>query len=1152
MTHRRWATFALIGLALGGCREKAEIVLGVATDLRARGQLDEVRLSAKRDGVEVVSNRWELADARPGKFELPGSFALYSREGAEARVDVAIDGYKEGRLVATRPAKLSLVRGRTTFLRLTIVADCREPDGPACPDGEACVEGACRPQPIDGQALPTYRPELVDKLPCASGTRYIVTTTGDPLAVDEAGCAADEVCQEGLCIKRPADEPEPAPPGSWTAEATPPELAGSTLNGVWGTSDGNDVFAVGANGTVVHQTGGAGMPWTPEPLPPEDAGSTLYDVAGAGADEVFAGGADGGGRGGIWHRVPLGPWIRERLPDGIERVSSLWGWGGRWWALGRGAAGTTHLLRRDAGAAWITEVVLPPPPDGGPAAELRALGGTSASDLVVGGARGALFRRDLSGAFAPLAFPDGAVARELLSIFAVSTNELILAGRGGLVMRLASGALSVEDVGLTSDLHAAWGSAASDVYVVGDLGQILHRGRDGVWKREASGTRRGLFAVWGSGPRNVYAVGRGGLILHSTGDPNVACTTAAQCATTCANAVFTGAACNDTQCEPTTPAACPGGYQCADGARCRTDCAADSDCQDDHYCAADRTCQPRKAQGTTCNDAAGVDCLGGGCRVCGDGLYCTDGVCCDKSPAQCGGCQQCTAPTGTCGPVPAGQDRHNVCPASGDECQLTACNGAGGCGKPNGTACGTATCTAATLTTKSCVDGTCTTNAPAPCPGGSACNAAGNACNATCASDNDCTSDYFCDSTGACRLRVAQGGTCNPPVECKTAGCRICQGTLTCADGRCCNRACTGLCEACDVPSSPGTCTTLTSGQPRPGHGTCTNGGQVPCGGSCGGTVNACTYPTVSCRTAQCITTANNYTLQQPASCSGGSCPAVVQTSCAPYACVTGACLTRCTSNADCASPNYACDLTSNTCKLANGQTCSAGTQCASGNCIDNTCCSTPCTGQCESCANPTGTCNPAPAGQPVGGRTPCTGMGVAPCGGYCDGRSRGCIYPTGSCGAGAMCVGEDLQPASSCVMGSCVAPGVVDCKEFSCDPRAASCFTTCATEAQCAVGWVCLRGGCTNDPALAQPNGSGCNGNNWCASHYCVSGVCCNTACFPGNWCGSDGVSVEQFNLDSCLGPTRGKCTPYNIIRCRPGQVCVSDPRSPGQDTCK
>jgi len=1134
--------------ALAACKDKSELVIGVATDLRARGQLDQVKLSARRDGVEVIANEWTLADARPERFELPGSFAIYSRGGNEPRVDLSVDGYKEGRLITTRPAKLSLVRGRTLFVRLTLVADCRQPDGPACPDGQACIEGACRPQEIEPRGLPEYRVDLVDKLPCASGTQYIVTTTGDPLPVEGGGCASDEVCQEGICMKRPDDEPAapPADSGAWVAQSTPAEAAGAQLNAVWGTPTGSDVFAVGSRGTVLHQSGGSDAPWVPEALPAEDAGATLYAVAGAGAavggaapDEVYVAGADAGGHGGVWHRAPMGPWVRERLPSTIERVSALWGRGGFWWAIGRTVDGATQLLGRDATTGeWRTDALLPPPPAGAGPTELRALAGLSPSDLVVAGPRGAVFRRALAGgAFTPIALPDGAAARELLSTFPVSPAELWLAGRGGLLARLLNGALTVEDVSLTSDLHAVWGSADNDVYVVGDLGQILHRVRTGAWRREASGTRRGLFAVWGSGPHNVYAVGRGGLILHSTGDPGdldmamPECTTPSQCPTTCANGVFTGAACNATRCEPLAAATCAGGFACADATRCRTDCAVDADCQSDRYCAADRTCQPRKAQGALCNDAAGADCLGGTCRVCGDGLFCTDGVCCDKSPAQCGGCERCTAPTGTCGPVPAGEDPHNTCPASGDECQLTACNGTGACGKPNGTPCGTPMCAAATLTTKSCTGGVCTTNAPAPCPGGSSCNAMGTGCNATCASDSDCTSNYFCDSTGACRARVAQGGTCNPPVECRTSGCRICQGTLACADGRCCDRACTGTCEACDTAAAPGTCTTLTSGQPRPGHGACTNGGAVPCGGSCAGNPTQCTNPTVSCRTAQCVTTSNNYTLRQPASCSGGSCPAQVTTSCFPYACnvATSACNAQCNADSDCAVDgpprSYVCDTVAHQCKKANGQQCGAPGECASGNCIDGVCCNVACNGVCQACdvGGSVGTCTTLTGGQPRAGHGSCGGTGQ--CAGSCGGNPVACSYPTTTTCAAATCSSPTTaRLAAQCTTsGTCPAQATQNCFPFACSGGA--CKTSCTSNADCATGYACDTTTTVNRQCKLA-NGQSCGTNGAvCASGICADGVCCNATC--GGVCQACnlGGSVGTCTTATSGGPLHGAC---------------------------
>jgi hypothetical protein len=52
-------------------------------------------------------------------------------------------------------------------------------------------------------------------------------------------------------------------------------------------------------------------------------------------------------------------------------------------------------------------------------------------------------------------------------------------------------------------------------------------------------------------------------------------------------------------------------------------------------------------------------------------------------------------------------------------------------------------------------------------------------------------------------------------------------------------------------------------------------------------------------------------------------------------ACVAGAC--GCTSDTDCDGV-HSCDLSAHGCKLANGQTCTAGSDCASGNCTGTQC----------------------------------------------------------------------------------------------------------------------------------------------------------------------------------------------------------------------
>lgn len=132
-----------------------------------------------------------------------------------------------------------------------------------------------------------------------------------------------------------------------------------------------------------------------------------------------------------------------------------------------------------------------------------------------------------------------------------------------------------------------------------------------------------------------------------------------------------------------------------------------------------------------------------------------------------------------------------------------------------------------------------------------------------------------CDASGACKAHLGQA--CSTSADCT--------GGATCSpEGICCDRACTGSCEACDLAASPGTCTTLSAGAtPHRGHPACT-GSDAVCGGRCDGTSAQCFYSTDTCGTASC----SSSTYQAPGHCSAGACqlPAVV--SC-PNACVVSA-----------------------------------------------------------------------------------------------------------------------------------------------------------------------------------------------------------------------------------------------------------------------
>lgn len=160
---------------------------------------------------------------------------------------------------------------------------------------------------------------------------------------------------------------------------------------------------------------------------------------------------------------------------------------------------------------------------------------------------------------------------------------------------------------------------------------------------------------------------------------------------------------------------------------------------------------------------------------------------------------------------------------------------------------------------------------------------------------------------------LAKGTSCSKDSDC-TSG--------FCADGVCCDTACKGQCEACDVTGSVGTCAVV-AGEPHGTRTACEPGGTGVCARACDGVDRSkCNFAakTVVCADASCA--AGSATAQS--TCDGaGSCPTPAKTDCGAYACGDAVCKTSCGSNADCGGA-YVCDLATGRCIVAVESHCSA------------------------------------------------------------------------------------------------------------------------------------------------------------------------------------------------------------------------------------
>jgi hypothetical protein len=320
------------------------------------------------------------------------------------------------------------------------------------------------------------------------------------------------------------------------------------------------------------------------------------------------------------------------------------------------------------------------------------------------------------------------------------------------------------------------------------------------------------------------------------------------------------------------------------------------------------------------------------CKTSCDGQAdCAFGAYCDTGTHQCvaqlanGACtsnNQCL--TGICGVHGTGNCCLATCDTSDPTCGATDCDPVSAtCVFPtSSTACGQSgmSCVGSGIVSNACNGmGTCGP-VSTPCPNHFACDDAGVSCLTMCNSISDCASGNYC-SAGACLAQRATG-PCSSDEICTSGICGI-SGT----GHFCCTAACSitdPICGATDCNATGG-CVYPNKMTSCGDAGSCSNGMQ----------------------TAATL-------------CDGqGACPPPAVTACTPYICGPNACLTTCTTNADCVSGDF-CDTVKSACcsGLVTG-----GTVLVDGKTgTDNACCGLGTNASCQTVTRAMGLINNAQA----------------------------------------------------------------------------------------------------------------------------------------------------------------------------------------------
>jgi photosystem II stability/assembly factor-like uncharacterized protein len=296
----------------------------------------------------------------------------------------------------------------------------------------------------------------------------------------------------------------------WTARSSG---TSSYLESIFASSDGQHLWAVGVNGTILESDDG-GATWV-----------ARYSGTTENLNSLF-GSSDGqhlwavGGKGTILESGDGGATWAARNSGTTQILCSIFGTsdGGRLWAVGSSDYPIDNtpspiLESDDGGASWIAR-------KSGTPLYLNSIFGTSDGQrLWAVGIYGMILESDDRGA--NWAVRKSGASGELKSIFGTSDgSRLWVVGNDGTILESVDGGATwtAQNSGTENHLYSVFGSSdGQDLWAVGDKGTIVESVDEGAsWKSRNSGTKMILSSISEtSNGQHRWAVGEIGTILES-------------------------------------------------------------------------------------------------------------------------------------------------------------------------------------------------------------------------------------------------------------------------------------------------------------------------------------------------------------------------------------------------------------------------------------------------------------------------------------------------------------------------------------------------------------------------------------------------------------------------------------------------------------